>query len=133
MRRSDQLRQEIRQKAAEFTLAAHQRKPFVPCKTRIHYAGRVYDERELIAFVDASLDFWVTTGKSGMAFEEALAAYLGASHAVMLNSGSSANLAVLSALCTPHVERRLLPGDEVVTSAATFPTVVAPRLMRGMG
>ena len=132
MSRPDQLRREIHQKVAEFTLAAHQREPFVPGKTRIHYAGRVYDERELIALVDASLDFWVTMGKNGRAFEEALSEYLGVSHAVMLNSGSSANLAVVTALCSPHVERPLLPGDEVITPAATFPTVVAPLVQNNL-
>jgi CDP-6-deoxy-D-xylo-4-hexulose-3-dehydrase len=126
MNYSDQLRQEIYEKVAEFTKVAHQREPFTPGKTRIHYAGRVYDERELIALVDASLDFWLTMGKNGAAFEEALAKYLGVSHAIMVNSGSSANLAVVAALCSPQGERPLLPGDEVITPAATFPTVVAP-------
>ena len=72
MSHSDQLRQEIYQRVAEFTKVAHQRESFVPGQTRIHYAGRVYDERELIALVDASLDFWLTMGKNGAAFEEAL-------------------------------------------------------------
>ena len=132
MRSPDQLRQEIRERVAEFTSVAHLREPFVPGKTRIHYAGRVFDERELIALVDASLDFWVTMGKNGVAFEDALAEYLGVSHAVMLNSGSSANLAVVAALCSPRVEHPMLPGDEVITPAATFPTVVAPLVQNNL-
>jgi CDP-6-deoxy-D-xylo-4-hexulose-3-dehydrase len=129
---SDQLRQEIYEKVAEFTKVAHQREPFVPGQTRIHYAGRVYDESELIALVDASLDFWLTMGKNGAAFEEALANYLGVSDAIMVNSGSSANLAVVAALCSPQAERPLCPGDEVITAAATFPTVVAPLVQNNL-
>jgi CDP-6-deoxy-D-xylo-4-hexulose-3-dehydrase len=123
---ADTLRQGIYEQVTAFYRIAHQPAPFVPGETRIHYAGRVYDERELVALVDASLDFWLTMGKNGILFEEALAEYLGVSHAIMVNSGSSANLALLAALCSPHVERPLQPGDEVITPAATFPTVVAP-------
>jgi CDP-6-deoxy-D-xylo-4-hexulose-3-dehydrase len=123
---ADTLRQAIYEQVTAFYRIAHQPAPFVPGETRIHYAGRVYDERELVALVDASLDFWLTMGKNGILFEEALAEYLGVSHAIMVNSGSSANLALLAALCSPHVERPLQPGDEVITPAATFPTVVAP-------
>lgn len=126
MDQADTLRQAIYEQVTAFYRIAHQPAPFVPGETRIHYAGRVYDERELIALVDASLDFWLTMGKNGRLFEEALAEYLGVSHAIMVNSGSSANLAVLAALCSTHVERPLQPGDEVITPAATFPTVVAP-------
>lgn len=132
MDRSDQLRQEIHERVSEFYRVAHQAKPFVPGETRIHYAGRVYDERELMALVDASLEFWLTMGKSTMAFEEAFAEYLGVSDAIMVNSGSSANLAVLTALCSPHAEHPLRPGDEVITPAATFPTVVAPLVQNNL-
>jgi CDP-6-deoxy-D-xylo-4-hexulose-3-dehydrase len=126
MNQANQLRQEIHERVAEFYRAAHQPQPFVPGQTRIHYAGRVYDEEELIALVDTSLDFWLTLGEKGLAFEEALAAYLGVSHAIMVNSGSSANLAAVAALCSPRIERPLRPGDEVITPATTFPTTVAP-------
>ena len=126
MNRADQLRQQIHKRVAEYHRAAHQSEPFIPGKTFIHYAGRVYDERELIALVDASLDFWLTLGKNGLAFEGALAEYMGVSDAIMVNSGSSANLAAVATLCSPQIERPLLPGDEVITPAATFPTTVAP-------
>jgi CDP-6-deoxy-D-xylo-4-hexulose-3-dehydrase len=98
----------------------------VPGKTRIHYAGRVYDHRELIALVRASLDFWLTLGKDGLAFEQALGEYLGLQHVLLVNSGSSANLAAIAALRSPQIERPLQAGAEVITPAATFPTVVAP-------
>ena len=132
MNRADQLRQEIHEKVVEFYQVAHQTKPFVPGETRVHYAGRVYDEHELIATVDASLDFWLTFGKNGIAFEEAFADYMGVSHAIMVNSGSSANLIAVAALCSPHIERPLQPGDEVITAAATFPTTVAPLVQNNL-
>ena len=125
MNQADQLRQQILDLVAEFSQVAHQPKAFVPGETRIYYAGRVYDQREVVALVDASLDFWLTLGKNGLAFEGAFAEFLGVSHAIMVNSGSSANLIAVSTLCTPHVDRPLQPGDEVITPAATFPTTVA--------
>ena len=132
MSQADQLRQQIYDLVAEFYRVAHQPKPFVPGETRIHYAGRVYDERELIALVDASLDFWLTLGVNALAFEEAFAAYLGTSHAIVVNSGSSANLVAVSTLCSAQVDRSLQPGDEVITPAATFPTTVAPLVQNNL-
>lgn len=126
MDRAHQLRQEILDRVAEYYDVAHRPAAFVPGETRIHYASRVYDERELVALVDASLDFWLTLGEHGLAFEEAFAEYLGVSHAVLVNSGSSANLVAVSTLCSQHTEGALRPGDEVITAAATFPTTVAP-------
>jgi CDP-6-deoxy-D-xylo-4-hexulose-3-dehydrase len=117
---------------SEYYQAAHRPAPFVPGESRIHYAGRVYDEQELIALVDASLEFWLTLGRHGLAFEEAFAEFLGVSHAIMVNSGSSANLIAIATLCSPHVERPLQPGDEVITPAATFPTTVAPIVQHGL-
>lgn len=132
MDQAQALRQQIHEMVAQFYRVAHGDEPFVPGKTRIHYAGRVFDERELIALVDASLDFWLTMGRCGLAFEEAFAAYLGVSHAIMVNSGSSANLIAVATLCSPHVERPLQPGDEVITPAATFPTTVAPLVQNNL-
>jgi CDP-6-deoxy-D-xylo-4-hexulose-3-dehydrase len=123
---SERLREQIYDLVTEFYEEAHQPEPFVPGETRIHYAGRVYDHRELIALVRASLDFWLTLGRDGMAFEQALGEYLGLQHVLLVNSGSSANLAAIAALRSPHIERSLQAGDEVITPAATFPTVVAP-------
>ncbi len=123
---AEDLKNRIHDLVAEFYRVAHRPPPFVPGRTRIHYAGRVYDERELIALVDAALDFWLTMGEWGLRFEETLAGYLGVNHVVMVNSGSSANLLAVAALCSPGVARPLRPGDEVITPAATFPTTVAP-------
>lgn len=100
---------------------------FDPGSDLVHYAGRVFDEKELINLVDASLDFFLTADRYAKQFETRFAKYMGLSHALLVNSGSSANLIALSALTSPKLgERRLKPGDEVITVAAAFPTTVAP-------
>ena len=105
----------------------------LPGKTLIHYAGRVFDEKEMINLVDSSLDFWLTAGRYASQFERRFAEYIGVSHAVLVNSGSSANLLALSALTSPKLgDRRLKQGDEVITVAAAFPTTVAPIVQNGL-
>jgi CDP-6-deoxy-D-xylo-4-hexulose-3-dehydrase len=99
----------------------------------VHYAGRVFDADELCNLVDASLDFFLTANRYSDAFEADFAEYLGLSHALLVNSGSSANLLALSALTSPKLdERRLKPGDEVVTVAAGFPTTLSPVLQNNL-
>lgn len=105
--------------------------PFVPGRTTIGYSGRVYDEEEVARLVDSSLDFWLTLGTKGKAFESAVAAFVGMPHAVYVNSGSSANLLALSLLTSPRLEEPLRPGDEVITVAASFPTTINPILQVG--
>ncbi|MBW8782341.1 MAG: lipopolysaccharide biosynthesis protein RfbH [Verrucomicrobia bacterium] len=99
----------------------------------IPYAGRVFDQDEVEAAVGATLDFWLTLGPEGEAFEKELAALLGVKHSLLVNSGSSANLVAFAALTThklpPH--KRIQPGDEVITVAAGFPTTVAPIIQSG--
>lgn len=93
----------------------------------VHYAGRVFDERELVNLVDAGLDFFLTAGRYAEQFEADFAARLGLQNALLVNSGSSANLVALTALTSPRLgARRLKPGDEVLTVAAGFPTTLAP-------
>ena len=100
---------------------------FDPRFDLVHYAGRVFDEKELNNLVDASLDFFLTANRYAEQFENRFAEYLGLSNAVLVNSGSSANLVALSALTSTKLgERRLKPGDEVITVAAGFPTTLAP-------
>lgn len=120
------LRQEILQRVGELHDLRTERDRFVPGVTKVHYAGRVYDAREVQALVDASLDFWLTLGENGRRFEKRFAEYLGLRHAVVCNSGSSANLLAVGALCSSMVESPLVPGNEVITTAAAFPTTVAP-------
>lgn len=119
--------------AARAVAAAHYRfvhrtiDPFVPGTTPIPYARRVYDEREMQALMDAALDFWLTEGRFARQFREDLCAFLGVPGCILANSGSSANLLALSALTSPRLgDRRLKPGDEVLTAACAFPTTVNP-------
>jgi len=99
----------------------------------ISYAGRVYDHRELENLVDASLEFWLTSGRWGQRFEKELSQFLGVKHCSLVNSGSSANLLAFMALTSPKIEekRRIKKGDEVITVAAAFPTTVAPIIQYG--
>lgn len=99
---------------------------------RVNYAGRVYDEEELINLVDASLDFWLTAGRYSEIFEKKFAEYIGSEYCFLVNSGSSANLLAFSALTSPMLgERKINRGDEVITVAAGFPTTVAPIIQYG--
>jgi len=101
---------------------------FHPGETTIPYAGRVFDAEEVRAAVGSSLDFWLTLGSEGRAFEQEFADFLGVRKCLLANSGSSANLLAVSALTSHKLpdEKRLKPGDEVITVAAGFPTTVAP-------
>ncbi|MFQ6101158.1 MAG: lipopolysaccharide biosynthesis protein RfbH [Anaerolineae bacterium] len=120
------LRCQILDLVARYVQQAHAPASFVPGRSRVNYAGRVYDERELIAAVEAVLDFWLTAGPRAEAFEDTLARFLGLRHALAVNSGSSANLVAVTTLRSRRLERPLEPGDEVITSAVGFPTTVAP-------
>lgn len=122
------LRAEILSRVEEIHRLRKARETFVPGVTKVNYAGRVFDEREMVAVVDSALDFWLTLGKHGDAFERKFAKTVGAKHAVLTNSGSSANLLAFSALCSPTIEGRIQPGDEVITTAVAFPTTVNPIL-----
>lgn len=108
-----------------------ERKQFRP-GDRIPYAGRVFDEKEIVNLIDSSLDFWLTTGRYADTFEKEFAAFLGVQHCSLVNSGSSANLVAFMALTSPKLgERRIKRGDEVITVAAGFPTTVAPIIQYG--
>ena len=99
---------------------------------RIPYASRVYDQDEMVNLVDAALDFWLTAGRYTDEFEKKLAGYLGVRYASLVNSGSSANLLAFMALTSPLLgDRRVMPGDEVITVACAFPTTVAPIMQYG--
>jgi CDP-6-deoxy-D-xylo-4-hexulose-3-dehydrase len=123
------LRQQILSLVRQYHRAKFGNKSFVPVRDMVHYAGRVFDAEELCNLVDASLDFYLTANRFSERFEADFADYLGLSNALLVNSGSSANLVALTALTSPRLgERRLKPGDEVITVAAAFPTTVAPIL-----
>ena len=107
------------------------RKTFEP-GDRISYASRVFDEKEMCALTDATLDFWLTTGRFADEFEENFAKWIGVKYAHLVNSGSSANLIAFMTLTAPELgERRVKRGDEVITVACGFPTTVTPILQYG--
>lgn len=128
MKDRNTLRKEILEKVREFHEAGQvDRRAFSPDKDVVHYAGRVHDADELITLVDSSLDFWLTSGRFTEEFETGLADFLSAENVLTVNSGSSANLVAFSTLTSPRLlDRRILPGDEVITVAAGFPTTVNP-------
>ncbi|MDF1613087.1 lipopolysaccharide biosynthesis protein RfbH [Stygiobacter electus] len=122
---------EIRNKIIELTKKYYQTKfgniIFEPGKSRINYAGRVFDEKELVNLVESSLDFWLTEGRFSEQFAEKIADFLGVNNVILVNSGSSANLIAFSALTSEKLgERRIKPGDEVISVAAGFPATVTP-------
>ena len=135
MDRVKQLRDEILEKVREYCRLAHaphSETPFVPGKSRVNYAGRVFDEAEMTNLVDSALEFWLTYGRYSREFERKLAEFLGVKYALLVNSGSSANLLAFSALTSPLLgERRIRRGDEVITVACAFPTTVAPIVQYG--
>lgn len=101
-------------------------------KVYIKYAGRVFDEKEMLNLVDSLLEFWLTYGRYSKEFEERFAKYLGVHWALLVNSGSSANLLAFMALTSPLLkDRQIKRGDEVITIAAGFPTTVAPIIQYG--
>ena len=113
--------------------ARHVKVSFIPGETTIPVTGKVFGTQELSAAVEASLDFWLTSGPYTEQFEARFAKTVGMRHAFMVNSGSSANLLALSSLTSSaHGERALKPGDEVVTVAAGFPTTVTPILQNAL-
>jgi CDP-6-deoxy-D-xylo-4-hexulose-3-dehydrase len=111
----------------------HPKSSFKPGETPVPVTGKVFDASELYAAVQASLDFWLTSGPYTERFEKQLSDYVGMRHAFMVNSGSSANLVATSSLTSKvHGDRALRPGDEVITVAAGFPTTVAPIIQNGL-
>lgn len=125
--RAAELRDQIRALVADYHAAAFPDEPFVPGETRIPVSGKVFDEQEMQHLVDAALDFWLTTGRFASQFEREFARWMGPRHAILVNSGSSANLLAVAALTAPELtDRTLQPGDEVITAGAGFPTTVNP-------
>ena len=133
MKTEKQIRKAIFNKVKEFYKLKEGQEKFIPGETRINYAGRVYDQREMINLVDASLDFWLTAGRYAKQFEKEFAKFLGMKYCLLTNSGSSANLLAISALTSPLLKkRRLKQGDKVITTACGFPTTLNPIIQNNL-
>lgn len=135
MTQKEKLKQEILEKIKEYyeiVYKPNQNREFVEGKSRVNYAGRVFDEKEMQYLVDSALDFWLTYGEYSKKFEKDLAKFLNVGWALLVNSGSSANLLAFYALTSPLLkDRQVKRGDEVITVAAGFPTTVAPIVQYG--
>jgi CDP-4-dehydro-6-deoxyglucose reductase, E1 len=130
---ASQLRDDIRSMVKEYYDVALAAKAFVAGEGSIPVSGKVFDSTEIELLVEASLDGWLTTGRFAAQFEREFAAFMGVRCSLLVNSGSSANLAALSCLTSPSLgDRRLTPGDEVITVAAGFPTTVNPIIQNGL-
>ena len=125
-------REEIKALVAEYYHSfKEQKKDFQP-GDRVSYASRVFDEKEMLSLTDATLDFWLTTGRFADEFEKKFAEWIGVKHAYLVNSGSSANLLAFMTLTAPELgERQIKRGDEIITVACGFPTTVTPALQYG--
>ncbi|MHB1709468.1 MAG: lipopolysaccharide biosynthesis protein RfbH [Thermoplasmataceae archaeon] len=124
-------RSKIRELVSEYVKSKPEER-FIPGKSWVRYAGRVFDENEYLTLTDAVLDAWITAGRFSEEFEFQLAKYLGVYSSLLVNSGSSANLVALSSLTSPSLgERKINKDDEVITVAAGFPTTVNPIIQNG--
>jgi CDP-6-deoxy-D-xylo-4-hexulose-3-dehydrase len=129
----DLLRCEILAKVRGYSAEAFRAEAFIPGVSPVPVSGKVFDGDDVASLVDASLDFWLTTGRFADQFEREFASFLGLRHASLCNSGSSANLLAISALTSDKLgERQLSPGDEVITTAACFPTTLSPIVQCGL-
>ncbi|MCT4647345.1 MAG: lipopolysaccharide biosynthesis protein RfbH [Carboxylicivirga sp.] len=127
----DNLRKRILELVSEY-YSEQQEESFIAGRSTIPFAGRVYDSEEMVNLVDSSLDFWLTTGRYAEDFEVQFAKIMQQRYCMLVNSGSSANLLAVSALFSPLLKnKRILPGDEIITVAAGFPTTVTPIIQNG--
>ena len=129
--KEEQARKKILKSVAQYCALFHKKNPYA-MGDNIPYAGRVFDAKEMVNLVDASLDFWLTAGRYADRFEKEFADFLGVKKSLLVNSGSSANLLAFMTLTSPLLkERTIKKGDEVITVAAGFPTTVAPIIQFG--
>jgi CDP-6-deoxy-D-xylo-4-hexulose-3-dehydrase len=130
---TEELREQILKLVTEYTRQRHAPRAFVPGESVIPPSGKVFGAEEVCNAVDASLDFWLTTGRFNAEFERKLAEFLDVRWAITTNSGSSANLLAIAALTSSKLgDQALSPGDEIITVAAGFPTTVNPAVQYGL-
>jgi CDP-6-deoxy-D-xylo-4-hexulose-3-dehydrase len=126
------VKNQIMRLVEEYAELAHTVAPFQAGVSSVPVSGKVYGAPEMKSLVESALDFWLTTGRFNSAFEAGLRGFLGSRFALTCNSGSSANLLAVSALCSPLLDNPMMPGDEVITCATGFPTTVNPLLQNGL-
>ena len=130
---TESLRNRILDLVSEYHESAFAQRPFIAGESSVPVSGRVFDSEDMRSLVDSSLDFWLTTGRFAAQFEKQCARWFGIRTATLVNSGSSADLLAVTALTSPKLgDRRLKPGDEVITVAAGFPTTVNPIIQNGL-
>ena len=131
--RVEALRGQIRELVTQYYDAGFPPQEFIAGSSSVPVSGKVFDAEDIQHAVDASLDFWLTTGRFADQFERQFAKVMGVRDARLVNSGSSANLVALSAL-TSHTlgDRALRAGDEVITVAAGFPTTINPAIQNNL-
>ncbi len=130
---AEDLRDQMRVLMSQYFEVRHGAVPFRAGTDPVPVSGKVFDVADMHSLLDATLDFWLTAGRFAVSFEREFARIMGARHALLVNSGSSANLLCIATLCAPELgERRLQPGDEVITVASGFPTTVNPIVQHGL-
>jgi len=130
---AENIKQEIFKNVKKYYELQHPKKEFIAGKSKINYAGRVFDEKEIINLVDSALEFWLTTGRFAERFEKEFANFLGLRFCSLTNSGSSANLLALSALTSPKLgDKKVESGGEVITTACGFPTTLNPIIQNNL-
>lgn len=131
--KAEELKAQILDLVSQYHAEAFAPREFVPGQSPVPVSGKVFDDLEMQYLIESGLDFWLTTGRFAADFERKFARWFGVRHALLVNSGSSANLVALSALTSPKLrERALRPGDEVIGVAGGFPTTVNPIIQNGM-
>ena len=131
--KADALRAQIADLVVQYHDEAFAAREFVPGVSPVPVSGRVFDAADMQSLMDSTLDFWLTTGRFAAQFEREFARFCGVRKALLVNSGSSADLVALTTLTSPTLgDRRLKPGDEVITVAAGFPTTVNPIIQNGL-
>jgi CDP-6-deoxy-D-xylo-4-hexulose-3-dehydrase len=124
-----EIRNKIKKLVKEYYQEEFRETEFDPKNDKVNYAGRVFDEKEIQNLVDSALDFWLTEGRFSQEFENKLSNFYDNSEIILTNSGSSSNLLAISALTSPKLgKKQLMPGDEIITVAAGFPSTLSPIL-----
>jgi len=133
LNKADSIKEQIRSLVTEYHKEAFAKSKFQPGTTHVPVSGKVFDDKDLFNIVESALDGWFTTGRFNDAFEKKLAKYVGVKHLLTVNSGSSANLLAVATLTAEELgDRAAMPGDEVITVAASFPTTVNPWCLYGV-